>query len=99
MAKRKKLLKMELMNNINKAPATSDKILRTMEEVFETVVKHEHVVVEATPEHVAIEATPEHVAIEATPEHVAEHVAEKVVKKPKTSTRRRTSRTKKTTGV
>ena len=59
---------MELLNNINKAHTTSDKIIKTMEEVFETVVK---------------------------PEPVVEEVAEE----PKTSSRRKSSRTKKTTGV
>ena len=68
MARRKKLLKMELLKNINKAHSTSDKIIQTMEEVFETVV---------TPE----------------------PIVEEVVEKPKTSTRKRYSRTKKTTGV
>jgi|2_EtaG_2_1085320.scaffolds.fasta_scaffold168151_2 hypothetical protein len=78
MAKRKKLLKMELLNNVNKAHATSDKIVKTMEEVFETVVVPEPIVEEVVK-----------------PEPIVEEVAEK----PKTSTRKRVSRTKKTTGV
>jgi len=77
MARRKKLLKMELLNNINKAHATSDKIIQTMEEVFETVVRPDAIVEKAAPE----------------------PIVEEVVEKPKTSTRKRTSRTKKTTGV
>ena len=77
MARRKKLLKMELLNSINKAHATSDKIIQTMEEVFETVVRPEPVVEKAAPE----------------------PIVEEVVEKPKTSTRKRYSRTKKTTGV
>jgi len=81
MAKRKKLLKMELLKHINRTKETSEKIIQTIEEVFETVVAPEPVkpVTEELPR--------------------MGPVVEEAVIKPKTSTRRKTSRTKKTTGV
>jgi len=78
MAKRKKLLKMELLKSLSKANTTSEIIIKTMEDVFKTVVVPEPIV--------------EKVVV---PEPIVEEVAEK----PKPSTRRKTSRTKKITGV
>ena len=56
MATRKKRWKLELVKNLNKANTVSEKIIQSMEEVFETVIKPEPVVKEvAEPEPVVEE--------------------------------------------
>ena len=95
MASRKKLWKMAMCaaarERLKNKKEKSEKIIKTVKEVFENTVDPEPIVEEV--------AVPEPIVEEVVqPEPIVEEVVETVVK-PKPKTRRKASSTKKATGV